>query len=209
MAWTWPVRVEVALPDGRSLVLRPLARRDRRAWDEIRQRNVEWLTPWEAGAPEREARADHVITPFHRLRRAWDRAGRDGLMLPLVIEVDGRLVGTMHLFDVMWGSRRAAWAGYWLAQSETGRGVATWALATLVDHAIQDVGLHRVEVAIRPENTRSIAVVQRLGMPEEGPARALMYVDGDWRDHRIFAVVAEDLDAGGYAPGGLLRLLRG
>src|SRR5690606_28488269 len=87
-------------------------------------------------------------------------------------------------------------------------GYATWAVARLVDHALGPVGLHRVEVAIRPENTASLGVAERLRLPEEGMRRGFMHVDGGWADHRCFAVLAEDLRPGGYADGGLVALLR-
>ncbi|SOC53994.1 GNAT family N-acetyltransferase [Ornithinimicrobium cerasi] len=204
MSWAWPVTLRTVLPGGRLLTLRPLERADRAAWEEVRARNDAWLAPWESLAPG-EGRG---VTPFGRLRRGFDRAARDGAVLPFVVVVDGTLVGSMHLFDVMWGSRRTGSAGYWLDRDATGHGYATWALALLVDHALLGVGLHRVEVNIRPENTASLAVVRRLAIPEEAVRRGLMHVDGAWRDHRCFAVVAEDLQPGGYAVGGLVELLR-
>ncbi|WP_151525640.1 GNAT family N-acetyltransferase [Serinicoccus kebangsaanensis] len=205
MSWRWPVAVRHELPDGRRLALRPLVRGDRSAWEELRRRNEAWLRPWESTAPGESTDS----LPFHQMRRVLDRGARDGLVLPFVIEVDGGLVGQMQLFDVLWGARRSGWAGYWLDREATGTGVATWALAALVDHALLEAGLHRVEVAIRPENAASLAVVERLRLPEEGRQRGLMHVDGRWADHRSFAVVVEDLRRGGYAPGGLVPLLQG
>ena len=202
--WRWPATPRTVLPSGQVLTLRPLGRADRTAWEPLRRRNAAWLSPWEATAPGEAA----VPTSFSRLRRNLDRAAREAAMLPFVIDVDGGLVGQMQLFDVVWGSRASGWAGYWLDEGSTGRGYATWALATLVDHALLSAGLHRVDVGIRPENTASLAVVGRLGLPEEGLRRGLMHVDGAWRDHRCFAVVAEDLTPGGYAVGGLVERLR-
>ena len=109
---------------------------------------------------------------------------------------------------MLWGARRSATAGYWLAREATGHGFATWALAALLDHALLEVGLHRVEVSIRPENTASLRVVERLALPEEGRQRGFMHVDGAWRDHRSFAVLAEDLGPEGFAPAGLVAHLR-
>ncbi len=205
MSWAWPTRVRHELPDGRRLTLRGLTRGDRAEWEDLRQRNAAWLRPWESTAPEDRSRS----LPFHPMRRVLDRGARDGLLLPFVIDVDGRIVGQMQLFDVLWGARRSGWAGYWLDRGATGRGTATWALAALVDHALLEVGLHRVEVAVRPENTASLAVVARLGLPEEGLQRGLMHVDGRWADHRSFAVLLGDLRPGGYAPGGLVARLHG
>ncbi|WP_298889263.1 GNAT family protein [uncultured Serinicoccus sp.] len=205
MSWAWPVRVRQELPDGRRLTLRGLVRADRAEWEDLRRRNAAWLQPWESTAPQDRSGG----LPFHQMRRINDRGARDGLTLPFVIDVDGRILGQMQLFDVLWGARRSAWAGYWLDRGATGRGVATWALAALVDHALLEVGLHRIEVAVRPENSASLAVVARLGIPEEGRQRGLMHVDGGWADHRSFAVLVEDLRPGGYAPGGLVGRLNG
>lgn len=202
--WRWPVRVRTVLPSGRVLTLRPLERADRVGWEELRRRNSAWLAPWEATAPGRPA----APTTFARLRRGLDRAAREGAMLPFVIDVDGELVGQMQLFDVLWGSRAHGWAGYWLDRGATGHGYATWGLAMLVDHALLSAGLHRVDVGIRPENAASLAVVARLGLPEEGVRRGLMHVAGGWRDHRCFAVLEQDLAPGGLAPGGLVARLR-
>lgn len=186
---TWPVRLEEVRPDGVEIVLRGLTRADRARWVELRQSNLDWLRPWEATAPtgpEEQLR-------FARLRRVLDRAAREGRVLPFMIEVDGVLEGQMQLFDIVWGSRWTASAGYWLDQRATGRGIAAWSLAMVIDHALHDVGLHRVEVAIRPENAASLAVARRLGLPDEGPRAGLVHVDGQWRDHREFAITQEQL----------------
>lgn len=204
MSWCWPVSPGTTLPSGERLTLRPLARGDRAEWEALRRSNEAWLARWESTTPGERL----VPTPFTRLRRGLDLAARTRQVLPFVIDVEGRIVGQIQLFDVVWGSRQSGWAGYWLDEGSTGRGYATWALAVLVDHALLSVGLHRVEVGIRPENDASLAVVGRLGLPEEGLRRRLMHVDGQWRDHRCFSVLAEDLGPGGYADGGLVTLLR-
>jgi ribosomal-protein-alanine N-acetyltransferase len=76
----------------------------------------------------------------------------------------------------------------------------------LMDHLLDDVGIHRIEVEIRPENERSIRVAEKLGLVEEGRRRDLMYVDGMWRDHRSFVHVLGDLGRG---PGAVLRHVAG
>jgi ribosomal-protein-alanine N-acetyltransferase len=73
------------------------------------------------------------------------------------------------------------------------------AVAMVVDHCLFDKGLHRVEVAIRPENTASLRVVQKLGFSEYGYAPRYLHINGAWRDHRLFAITVEE------CPGGLLR----
>lgn len=186
---TWPVRLEEQRPDGVTIVLRALTRTDRDRWQQLRLDNEEWLRPWEATLPT----GPEGPVSFAKLRRLLDRAARDGHVLPFVIEADGLLVGQMHLFDIVWGSRWTGSAGYWLDRHATGRGLVTWALAMLIDHAIHDVGLHRVEVGIRPENTASLAVAHRLELPDEGFRAGQVHVAGAWRDHIEFAITADQL----------------
>lgn len=197
--WTWPHEVQTRQGGGPLVTLRPLRRDDRHQWQDLRSRNRAWLQPWESTPPG----GVQSVPSFRRLRRTYDRAAAEARLVPFVIDVDGALVGQMHLFDVQWGSRCSGSAGYWLDQRATGRGIATWALAMVLDYGLTEVGLHRIEVNIRPENTASLAVAQRLGLPEEGLRRSLMHVDGQWRDHRCFAVVREDP-----LSGSLVRRLR-
>lgn len=185
----WPVSLREVRDDGVEIVLRPMARSDSARWRELRADNVDWLRPWEATLPT----GPEPAISINRLRRLLDRAARHGLLLPFVIEADGLLVGQMHLFDIVWGSRWTASAGYWLDRRSTGRGLATWALAMAIDHAIFDVRLHRVEVGIRPENAPSLAVARRLSLPDEGFRAGQVHVDGAWRDHIEFAITAEQL----------------
>jgi ribosomal-protein-alanine N-acetyltransferase len=186
----WPATVRAVQPGGATIVLRPLSRRDKAAWTRLRVRNEGWLRPWEATVP---ARLPEPNLSFGQLRRGLERGAREGRLLPFVVEADGELVGQMHLFDIVWGPRCTGTAGYWLDRAATGRGLATWSLAMLVDFALHDYGLHRVEVNIRPENVDSLAVVRRLGLRDEGERPGLVHVDGAWRDHRSFAITAEEV----------------
>ena len=77
------------------------------------------------------------------------------------------------------------------------------AVALVADHLLDTVGLHRVEISVRPENTASLRVVEKLGLEEVGLARGYLHIDGAWRDHRVFQVLADD------RPGRLLARVTG
>ena len=185
----WPATVTARRIGSAPVILRALRGKDRREWEALRAENIEWLRPWEATSPE------PVTTrlAFRQLLRHFDREAADGRLQPFVIETEGRLVGQMHLFGIAWGSLRSASAGYWVAESVAGQGIMPLALAAACDHAFLGLGLHRVEVNIRPENTASLRVVQKLGFRDEGLRLRYLHIDGEWRDHRSFALTSEDL----------------
>jgi ribosomal-protein-alanine N-acetyltransferase len=185
----WPVELHGTTPRGDEVALGPLHRRDRRDWSHVRSQNREWLGPWEATAPE----ADPRPVSFAGLVRHYNREGRAGRMLPFTIRVEGRLVGQVVLFGISWGSLLSAAAGYWVDREVAGRGVVPTALALAGDHAFGSLGLHRLEVNIRPENANSLAVVRKLAFRDEGVRAAYLHIDGQWRDHRTFALTTEDL----------------
>jgi ribosomal-protein-alanine N-acetyltransferase len=68
------------------------------------------------------------------------------------------------------------------------------ALAT--DHCFRALGLHRMEICIRPENGPSLRVVEKLGFRYEGLRRRYIHINGLWRDHFCFALVAEEVPEG-------------
>ncbi|UNX55457.1 GNAT family N-acetyltransferase [Georgenia sp. TF02-10] len=191
-AGTWPV----TLVEG-PVTLRPLRRRDRRAWLDLRAANAAWLRPWDATSP-----VGAPPTSFGAYLRSQDRQGRSGEGLPFVVEVDGDLVGQVSIMTIVRGALWSGSVGYWISRHVAGRGITPWAVATACDYAWGALGLHRLEVNVRPENGPSLRVVAKLGFREEGLRRRFLHIDGDWRDHRSFALTAEEV------PGGLVRRLR-
>lgn len=185
----WPVTITARRVGGAPVILRALNNRDRRQWEALRADNIDWLRPWEATSPD-PVGAGSV---FRQMVRHSDSEAAAGRLQPFVIETEGRLVGQMHLFGIAWGSLRSASAGYWVAQSTAGQGIAPFALAAVCDHAFRVLGLHRVEVNIRPENVASLRVVEKLNFREEGMRHRYLHIDGEWRDHRSFAMTHEDV----------------
>ncbi len=190
MSAGWPV----VLSDG-PIGLRPLRQRDAQAWRSVRSRNIEWLRPWEATSPEPEHEAAPTYAAMVRRLRA---EGREGRTMPFVMTYSGALVGQLTVGGIAWGSLRSAYIGYWVDQRVAGRGITPTAVAMATDHCFS-VGLHRIEINIRPENTASRRVVEKLGFRPEGLRPRYLHIDGDWRDHLSFALTVDEV------PGGLLR----
>lgn len=174
------------------LVVRPLRRNDEEAWLDLRERNRAWLRPWEATLPDGLADRTMTFSAFVRLDQSQWRAGA---AIPMAMEFAGALVGRVAVTGVEWGSARTGSLGYWIDEAHAGRGITTRAVALLTDYAFR-IGLHRIEIAARPENESSLRVARKLGFRDEGIRRAYLYVDGDWRDHRVHAFLATDRRVG-------------
>ena len=192
----WPARLQ----DGR-IGLRPPRLRDATAWSTLRLRNEAWLAPWEPTSTEPWA-VRHSMASWPSAHGSLKRLARAGVVLPFMITWDDQLVGQLTVNNVVRGALRSAQIGYWVDQGHSNRGIVTTAVALATDHCFGPVGLHRVEVDIRPENARSRRVAEKLGFREEGLLVRYLDIDGAWRDHVTYALTTEDI------PGGLLRRLR-
>jgi ribosomal-protein-alanine N-acetyltransferase len=183
----WP-----ATPSAGPVVLRPPKLRDGRTWSEIRLRNQAWLEPWEPTSPHAwEDR--NGISAWPSLHAALRSSARHGTMLPFMITYGGRIAGQINVSNVVHGVLQSCTVGYWVDQALAGRNITPTALALVIDHCFGAVGLHRVEVDIRPENAASLRVVEKLGLRQEGFYERFLDIDGAWRDHLAFAITVEEL----------------
>ena len=171
-----------------SVVVRALRASDEGAWTELRRANRAWLHPWEATLPGGRPPPAMGFRAFVRLdRRMW----RERRALSMVIEFEGELVGRIAITGIEWGSACNGSIGYWIDEGHAGRGIVPKAVALLADYAFAH-GIHRLEIAARPENLSSLRVAKKLGFRDEGLRRRYLYIDGAWRDHRVFALTADE-----------------
>jgi [ribosomal protein S5]-alanine N-acetyltransferase len=180
-----------------SVGIRPIRLRDARAVERELVEGRSWMREWEATSPRGSIGFD-----TRGSIRALQQNARNGQGLPFIIEVDGELAGQLNVTSISYGSLSSATIGYWIAERFAGRNATPIAVALATDHCFQALGLHRMEICIRPENVKSLRVVQKLGFRYEGLKRRYIHINGDWRDHFCFALVVEEV------PGGVLRRWR-
>ncbi|MCZ2846963.1 GNAT family N-acetyltransferase [Modestobacter sp. VKM Ac-2978] len=178
-----------------------MRRDDAREWARLRTANEAWLLPWEPSTGLTWSQR-HTPAAYRAMRRAASRRARVGTSLPFAVRYEGRLAGQVTVDNVVRGALRSGSLGYWVDQAVAGRGAASLAVALVCDHAFGPVGLHRLQADIRPENGPSRRLVERLGFRQEGLFRDYLDIDGAWRDHLGYALLA------GENPGGVLARWR-
>ena len=159
-------------------------------YDEL-MANRAWLKPWEATSPDGPVSFD-MRSGIRRLLQQY----RDGQGVPFVMESEGQVVGQLNVWGMARGSLSSTTLGYWVSKKAAGRGVTPTSVALATDICFGELGLHRMEICIRPENNASLRVVQKLGFRYEGLRRRYIHIDGDWRDHYSFALVREEVPEG-------------
>ncbi|SDH29735.1 GNAT family N-acetyltransferase [Agrococcus jejuensis] len=176
-----------------GVVIRGIRMRDARALERELVDNRGWLQRWEATLPGRAPTGR--FDTRSSIRSLLD-SERDGTGIPFAIDVDGELAGQLNVSGIAGGALSSATLGYWVAERFAGRGVTPAAVALATDHCLFGLGLHRMEICIRPENVASLRVVEKLGFRFEGLRVRYIHIDGDWRDHLCFALVREELAEG-------------
>lgn len=128
------------------------------------------------------------------MQRLGGTMGRNDDTLGLLICAGERPVGFIYLIREQPNAQvfRFGELAYWITPSEWGNGYATAASKLLLDHAFDELGLHRIEASTFSTNDASKRVLEKLGFTEEGQAREAARVEGKWTDKTRFSLLETD-----------------
>lgn len=101
----------------------------------------------------------------------------------------GPIIGQCALTGIVGGVFQAAYLGFGLHPNHQGHGYMTEALETVINYAFTEMKLHRIMANYMPTNQRSARVLKRLGFVQEGIARSYLFLNGQWQDHVLTALV--------------------
>lgn len=176
--------------EGGGVSLRPPRWGDYAEWAELRRISQTFLQPWEPTSP-----ADDLSRAAFRHRlSAYARDIDLGQGYPFFVfrQSDDALVGGVTLSNIRRGVAQMGVLGYWIGQPFARRGHTLGAVRAVTAFAFDRLGLHRVEAACLPENGASHGLLLRAGFTQEGRASGYLKINGEWRDHLLFAIVARD-----------------
>lgn len=174
------------------LVLRPLTSADFDAWSEVRRRCATWLTVWEPQRVEGAPDPSRDRQAFAARCSARERERQLGTGYAYGMFFRSRFVGEINVSNAQRGPFMSAQIGYWVDEQYAGIGLVPEGLVAVMGDVFDRIGLHRIEIAIIPRNTRSIRVVEKLGIRFEGVAERYLEINGAWEDHARFAITAEE-----------------
>jgi ribosomal-protein-alanine N-acetyltransferase len=177
---------------GQRVLLRPLTSADFPQWREVRQRNRGWLLKWEPKPPPGQPDDTESKPAFTARCGAREREWQLGTGYGFGIFVEGRFAGEINLSGVQRGPFQNAYVGYWIDEARAGQGYVPESLVVVARFAFEDLGLHRLQVAIIPRNRASRRVVEKLGLRNEGVAVRYLAINGVWEDHIRYAITAEE-----------------
>ncbi len=185
--FSWP---EPSSITGERVYLRYPRLADHEDWAHLRGRSRAFLKPWEPSWTP-----DELTRESFRLRlRRYQRSVREDTSYAYFVfrKDDSRLIGGCTLTNLRRGVTQCCSLGYWIGEPYASQGLMTDAVRAVVSHAFSQIGLHRIEAACLPHNDPSRKLLQRVGFRQEGYARRYLKIDGQWRDHLLFAIVEDD-----------------
>ena len=110
----------------------------------------------------------------------------------LVCRIEDRaIVGFINMNEIVRGLFQSAYLGYAAVAAHAGQGYMREGLELVLARAFTELGLHRLEANIQPENQASIALVRGAGFVREGYSERYLKIAGRWRDHERWAIRAE------------------
>ena len=179
---------------GSEVYLRYPQSADFSQWSELRGASKNFLSPWEPTWA-----TDELTSAAYRRRlRRYDSEIRNDLAYPFFVfhNTNNVLIGGCTLSNVQRGVCQSASLGYWMGEPHTRQGYAFAAVNLMAPFVFETLGLHRLEAACIPDNKASNGLLRKLGFCEEGCVRGYIQIDGEWRDHILFALLKDDWPVG-------------
>ncbi len=107
----------------------------------------------------------------------------------------GDFIGASQVWGVQRGDCQRGTLGFWVFNTHWRQGLGYEMAAATLAYGFRDLGLHRIEAEVLPENEASVILCHKLGMKPESLRRGALRVAGTWRDHAVFAALASDVPA--------------
>jgi ribosomal-protein-alanine N-acetyltransferase len=145
--------------------------------------------------PYEPVRKPEWYTPGYQAGRFQTMLDND-TQVPWVLATDDRVIGTMNLTNIVLGSWRNGDLGYWIDEAETGKGLASAAVAAVCELADAELLLHRISASTAVYNAASQAVLKKNGFQQYATCENYLYINGAWGDHHLYQRILNERPPG-------------
>ncbi|MCM8711961.1 GNAT family N-acetyltransferase [Clostridium sp. SYSU_GA19001] len=167
---------------GQNIELRLLTPENANDILEYYKRNREYLKPFEPARDESfytlELQKRDIIENYKQFL--------NGTSVNLGIFKNDKFIGKIRVSNIVMGIFKNAFVGYSIDKNEQGKGYMKEALRLTIKYAFEELGLHRIEATTLVDNIKSQAVLLGCGFKEIGVSEKYLFINGEWRDHKIF-----------------------
>jgi [ribosomal protein S5]-alanine N-acetyltransferase len=180
---------------GSEVYLRYPRIADYKVWARLRHESRDFLTPWEPSWASDEL----TKGAFRRRIKRYQKESRFDSAYAFFVfrSSDDSLVGGCTLSNVRRGVTQCCALGYWIGERFARQGLMYDAVrAALIPFVFSTLGLHRIEAACLPTNEASQNLLVKAGFRQEGIARRYLQINGEWRDHVLFALLEDEAQIG-------------
>ena len=179
---------------GDGVYLRYPRMSDYGQWASLRGESRAFLSPWEP----QWARDELTKGAFRRRLKRYAQEARGDTAFAFFVfrSQDDVLLGGCTLSNVRRGVTQCCALGYWIGERISRQGYMFDAIRALVPFIFSTLGLHRIEAACLPSNDASKSLLTKLGFRQEGVARRYLQINGEWQDHLLFALLADEAPVG-------------
>lgn len=174
---------------GNNIHLRMARKSDYDEWYDVRNKNFEFLQPYEPTWSKDCLSKKHFFT---RLRSDRHGASIDAKYAYLIFSnSNNALIGGININNVHRGVFQACSLGYWMAKEVNSKGFMSEAVNLLTNRCLTQMGFNRVQAATLVHNQASIRVLEKNGFDKEGIGKSFLKINGQWQDHILFAKIAK------------------
>lgn len=146
--------------------------------------------------PKREAL---YFTKFYQeqvIQNEYDATMKKGYLRYYIFEKsdtrEEHVIGTVSVGMVKSYPYCSGVIGYKIAVKKKNCGYATEVVRAVCEIAYEYIGLHRLEAFVQEDNLPSIRVLEKSGFSCEGKCKKNLKVNGQWKDHLLYAIVKEE-----------------
>lgn len=172
-----------------GILLRILDEADAPMTLDFYSKNKDFFAPVEVEKPERF----YTLAFQEELLRAEMSQFLQGKSLRFYVflsHAPQAVIGTISFLEIRRSAFMSCHIGYKIDQAHTGCGYGCKSVSLALDIITREVGLHRIEAYIQPDNLPSIALAKKAGFVPEGTAYDYVKLNGQWCDHLRYIYIS-------------------